>query len=298
MPERPELTKPKICVTDLDGTLMHSAGIISEPNQAALEELRQRGIYRILATGRSLYSLKNVLPHDAPFDYAIFATGAGILDWHTKELIFSHDLDAEEVRKVCDTLEEFEIDYMLDNQVQDIHHMHYRVKAGMTDFWRRVDHYKEVAEELDPSNIDDIMVATQFLAMVAQDREDLYHEIYKRLYPLSAVRTTSPIDYCTMWIEIFAPGVNKGGAVRFMMRKLGVFADDIMVIGNDYNDLDMLSLSPNAYVTANAPQDLRRKYQTVASCDTNGFAEAVGKWLHLIGDEATRKARPVPPNTP
>ncbi|MDD3104255.1 MAG: HAD family hydrolase, partial [Candidatus Cloacimonetes bacterium] len=246
----------------------------------------------------SLYSLKNVLPHDAPLDYAIFATGAGILDWHTKELIFSHDLDAEEVRKVCATLEEFEIDYILDNQVQDTHHMQYRAKTGMTDFWRRVDHYKDFAEELDPNNIDQVMAATQFLAMVAQDREDLYHEIYKRLYPLSAVRTTSPIDYCTMWIEIFAPGVNKGGAVRFMMRKLGASADDIMVIGNDYNDLEMLSISPNAYVTGNAPLDLRRKYQTVPSCDTNGFAEAVRRWLHQQDHEANLKGRPAPPNTP
>jgi Cof subfamily protein (haloacid dehalogenase superfamily) len=260
---------------------MHSAGIISEPNHEALDELHRRGIYRILATGRSLYSLKNVVPHDAPFDYAIFATGAGILDWHSKELIYSHDLDADEVRKVCDTLEEFEVDYMLHNKVPDTHLMHYRAKAGLADFWRRIEHYKSYAEELDLSKMEEIMEATQFLAMVAQDREDIYKEIYKRLYPLSAVRTTSPIDYCTMWIEIFAPGVNKGGAVRFMMRKLGASADDIMVIGNDYNDLDMLKISPNAYVTGNAPQELRRKYETVATCDTNGFAEAVWKWLEL-----------------
>ncbi|MFA7026054.1 MAG: HAD family hydrolase [Candidatus Cloacimonadaceae bacterium] len=279
MPGRPELKRTRICVTDLDGTLMHSAGIISEPNHEALDELHQRGIYRVLATGRSLYSLKNVVPHDAPFDYAIFATGAGILNWHTKELIYSHDLDAEEVKQVCDTLEEFEIDYMLHGKVPDTHLMHYRVKTGMKDFWRRVDHYKDFAEELDLAKLDQIMEATQFLAMVAQDREELYHELHKRIYPLSTVRTTSPIDYCTMWIEIFAPGVNKGGAVRFMMNKLGASADDIMVIGNDYNDLEMLKLSPNAFVTGNAPLELRRKYQTVASCDTNGFAEAVWKWL-------------------
>lgn len=281
MSGRPELKRTRICFTDLDGTLMHSAGIISEPNHEALDELHRRGIYRILATGRSLYSLKNVLPHDAPFDYAIFATGAGILDWHTKELIFSHDLDAEEVKQVCDTLEEFEIDYMLHNKVPDTHLMHYRVKAGIADFWRRVEHYKNYAEELDLSKLEQIMEATQFLAMVAQDREDIYKEVYKKLYPLSAVRTTSPIDFCTMWIEIFAPGVNKGGAVRFMMRKLGASADEIMVIGNDYNDLDMLKISANAYVTGNAPQELRHKYQTVATCDTNGFAEAVWKWLEL-----------------
>ena len=120
---------------------------------------------------------------------------------------------------------------MLHNKVPDTHLMHYRAKAGLADFWRRIEHYKSYAEELDLSKMEEIMEATQFLAMVAQGREDLYKEIYKRLYPLSAVRTTSPIDYRTMWIEIFAPGVNKGGAVRFMMRKLGASADDIMEIG-------------------------------------------------------------------
>lgn len=281
MPEKPKLKQTRICVTDLDGTLMHSAGIISNSNHEALDELHKRGIYRVLATGRSLYSLQSVVPDDAPFDYAIFATGAGILNWQTKELIFSHDLDNEEVRKVCAILEEFEIDYMLHHKVPDTHHLHYRAKAGLADFWRRVKHYKDFAEELDPAGIDQIMAATQFLAMVAQGREDLYQEIYKRLYPLSAVRTTSPIDYRTMWIEIFAPGVNKGGALRFMMQKLGVSEKDIMVIGNDYNDLEMLKASPNAYVTGNAPQELRRDYQTVATCDADGFAEAVWKWLEL-----------------
>lgn len=269
----------KICVTDLDGTLLHSEGGISPPNLKALEELRTRGIYRVLATGRSLYSIHSVLPEDAPFDYAIFATGAGIMDWQTKKLIFSHDLDGAEIRKICTALEGLEIDYMLHDKVPDTHLMQYRIKAGLADFLQRIAHYQDHAKVLDLANIDQVMAATQFLAMIAEDREDLYHEIHKKIYPLSAVRTTSPLDYCTMWIEIFAEGVNKGGAVRFLMHKLGASVDDIMVIGNDYNDLEMLSLSPNAYVTANAPQDLRHRYQTVASCDDHGFAEAVQDWL-------------------
>jgi Cof subfamily protein (haloacid dehalogenase superfamily) len=281
MPGMKALSTRKICVTDLDGTLMHSAGIISSANLQALIELGQRGITRVLATGRSLYSLKNVIPHDSPFDYVIFATGAGILNWHTKELIFSHDLDAEEVKQVCDTLEEFEIDYMLHHKIPDTHLMHYRRKSGLPDFQTRIKQYENYAEELDINRIEEIIEATQFLAMVAQDREDLYHELHRRLHPLSAVRTTSPVDFCTMWIEIFAPGVNKGGAVRFIMHKLNVKPDEIMVIGNDYNDLDMLKLSPHAYVTANALQELRKRYHTVASCDTDGFAAAVRMWLKL-----------------
>jgi hypothetical protein len=279
MPANQPLSPKKLCITDLDGTLLHSAGIISDTNKQALIDLGELGILRVLATGRSLYSLKNVIPHDVPFDYVIFATGAGILNWQTQELIFSHDLDAEAVKEVCDTLEEFEIDYMLQHKIPDTHLIHYRIKSGIPDFKERIKRYEDFAEELDLNHLDEIMEATEFLAMVAQDQEEIYHELHRRLHPYSAVRTTSPVDLCTIWIEIFAPGINKGGALHYIMRKFQARPQEIMVIGNDYNDLEMLKISPHAFVTANAPQELKDKYHTVASCDTNGFAEAVRIWL-------------------
>ena len=88
-----------ICVTDLDGTLLHSERRISEANFAMLHTLGIRNITGIIATGRSLYSLERVLPPDLPLDYVIFSTGAGIMDWQSHRIIHSPNLDTHQIRR-------------------------------------------------------------------------------------------------------------------------------------------------------------------------------------------------------
>jgi len=270
----------QICVSDLDGTLLPHHGTISRENLDCLHKLRERGIINVLATGRSLYSLKRHLSEDAPFDYVIFSTGAGIMDWKSGELIYSKDLQNSDIRKICEILEGGDIDYMLHERIPDSHILRYREKAGLKDFWSRIEHYRDFASVLEDEDISNAGAATQFLAVVAHGREDLYLELCRRLHPINPIRTTSPMDLKSLWIEVFAPGVNKGTSLNYLLKLLGIPAEHCMVVGNDYNDLDMLKLTAAAYVTANAPEDLKAEYHTVAACEEDGFAEAVRHWLH------------------
>jgi hypothetical protein len=52
-----------------------------------------------------------------------------------------------------------------------------------------------------------------------------------------------------------------------------------MAIGNDYNDLAILQHAAHSYVVANAPEELTRRFATVASNNDNGVAQAVSMWL-------------------
>jgi len=93
---------------------------------------------------------------------------------------------------------------------------------------------------------------------------------------MHVIRTTSPLDKQSLWIEVFPHNVNKGAAVTQLAEKLGIPLAQCMVIGNDYNDCDMLNL-PEAlgFVVANAPVELRNKYRCVQSNDADGFSVAV-----------------------
>lgn len=268
-----------ICISDLDGTLLPHNGKISATNLIMLEELAQRGICRVLATGRSLFSMSKVVPIDAPFDYVIFATGAGIMDWKKQELIYSQNLDTKQILRVCEVLEDLKLDYMLHNSIPETHHIQYKSFGTNTDFTNRIDIYREFATELQHSETPSWDGATQFLTIVEHNRKDLYEDLCTRLHPLTAIRTTSPLDFCSIWIEIFAPGVNKGEGIMRLLQIIGMSLRHCMVIGNDYNDLHMLELCPFAYVTANAPQELKDKFEVVASCDKDGFSAAVQHWL-------------------
>ena len=89
------------------------------------------------------------------------------------------------------------------------------------------------------------------------------------------VLTTSPLDHRSRWIEIFPPAASKSLAAEWLRTRHGVDHDEVVAVGNDYNDRDLLEWARHAYVVANAAPSLRARYAVVASNDDEGFAEAM-----------------------
>ena len=52
-----------------------------------------------------------------------------------------------------------------------------------------------------------------------------------------------------------------------------------MAVGNDYNDVDMLSWAGQGFITANSPEELKKQYINVPSNNEDGFTKAVELWL-------------------
>ncbi|HUV06363.1 MAG TPA: HAD hydrolase family protein, partial [Spirochaetia bacterium] len=85
-------------VSDFDGTLRSSSGTIAERDLETLRELGRAGFLRVIATGRTLYSLNKAIDDSLPVDYIVFSSGAGVLDFQKKRIIRKMSLDAEGVR--------------------------------------------------------------------------------------------------------------------------------------------------------------------------------------------------------
>ena len=68
--------------------------------------------------------------------------------------------------------------------------------------------------------------------------------------------------------------------MRWLCRHLGgIEPQQVLLLGNDYNDLDMLQGMPHAYVVANAPAELRHRFRSVPSNAEAGFAQLVRQEL-------------------
>jgi Cof subfamily protein (haloacid dehalogenase superfamily) len=268
-------------VTDLDGTLLSSARIISPNNLATLEQLGQQGIVRVIATGRSLYSFQKVIPRHFPIDYLVFSSGAGIFDWSIQELLLSHHLSAAEIRQGIRLLVEHEFDFMLHQPVPDNHHFWYRHADTPTpDFLRRYDLYKAFASPLEISSFAE-RAACQFLVITCGDASlSKYETLKMQLSSLNVIRTTSPLDNASFWIEIFPRSVSKALASAWLAQRFQIDPATVLAIGNDYNDLDLLQWAGYSFVVGNAPKDLKQAYTPVASNDRDGFSEAVKIWIN------------------
>lgn len=269
-------TKPAgIFVTDFDGTLVRSDGTLAKVDLEALAFLKDRGILRVVATGRSMYSFHRSSGKKLTIEYIVFSCGAGILKAADKQLIYKKSLSSLQVIRAVRVLDQLDLSYMVHREIPANHFFLYRrANSANPDFERRLNLYRQFAEPLD--GIEALGPACQLLSVLPYDGgADIYRQIRQRLPEFSVIRTTSPLDHRSIWIEMFAPGVSKGRTVAWLSEQLGVGPQNVLAVGNDYNDCDLLEWAGKGIVVANAPDDLKQKFPAVASNDDGGVAEAI-----------------------
>jgi hydroxymethylpyrimidine pyrophosphatase-like HAD family hydrolase len=267
---------PALLATDLDGTLLNSQRRASEADVATLHELGGRGIARAVVTGRSLHSTLRILAADFPIDYLVFSSGAGIWDWPHRRLLTSHEIPAEQTIRAAQVLIGQGANFMVHAPVPENHRFWYHeTKPEDTDFVRRRDHDPSLGVPL--ADAAGLGAASQLLAVLPANL-DRYMAIRDALVGLEVIRTTSPMDGRSIWLEVFPKGVSKASGCAWLAESLGLSHEHVFALGNDYNDLHMLEWAHRAAVVANAPLELRRRFPVVASNDENGLTEACRSW--------------------
>ena len=272
--------KLSMLVTDLDGTLLPHGRGFNDRDLRVLKELGQKGIRRVIATGRNLLSVHQALAPDFPVDHVVFSSGAGILDWREQRLIFHAGMDAAKAANVSHVLDQRRWNHMIHRRVPHNHWFWYRgFTREASDFFQRLRRYRGYAR-IRPQAAGGIDVSiSQFVVIIPP--------LERRLLRLRCVlggrcqliRATSPLDQQSMWIEIMPAGVSKATAVIELCRRMGIPLAATVGLGNDYNDLDMLRCVGYAAVTADAPGFMRREFSVVRS----GKKGILGAFLHRIG---------------
>lgn len=266
----------RMLVSDLDGTLLGSEGEISRENLDVLEMLGEQGIIRVIATGRSRYSFFRAVPmQDIPLDYLIFSTGTGIMDLRDGQIIYRKSLKKKEIEEIGAALMLEGVCFAIQDEVPENHRFYYfEGRRIPDDFLRRRAAYRGHEKPLE--SIYHINGASQFLAILDGGIER-FREIESAFRDYTVIRTTSPMDHKTIWMEIFPKNVSKGKAVEWLAWKYRMTHRQVVCLGNDYNDLEMLEYAGQSFVTANAPADMRMDFATLCHCDEDVLPELVNK---------------------
>jgi Cof subfamily protein (haloacid dehalogenase superfamily) len=268
----------KMVVTDLDGTLLNSNREVSSEDFNTLIELGEQGIIRVIATGRSPFSFQRVMPAEFPIDYLVFSSGAGIMDYRTKEILYTKNLPEQIVRTIASQLHEMDVTFKVLAPVPDNHYYVYYQNGELhPDFARRMELYRgfEKPISFDPPNFGE---ACQFLIILPPDPAR-FEELKALFHGVKVIRATSPLDHESIWMEIYHEEVSKGNAVESLCKTHQIKHSEVLGIGNDYNDTDLLGFVGNPFVVANAPSELKALYNEVSSHNESGFSEAVRTML-------------------
>jgi Cof subfamily protein (haloacid dehalogenase superfamily) len=279
------VTSPiRLLALDIDGTLLDPQFKISPENLAALRAAHASGIELLLATGRR-------------HDYALpVAQEIGIPCW----LISSN---GALIRSSAG--ETFYFDRLpVANAARLIRHMDaFRDHAVLT-FDRPgnnalvLERFAELNQSISrwiQANAHSIQYVSPLEEALTEDpiqamycgRVARMEEAQKRLAEADFLAEISILktqydhrDLCIL--DILNRGCSKGHALRRWAEEHGTPRDQIMAIGDNFNDLEMLEFAGVAFVMGNASQELKQSgWRVTASNSENGVARALQEVLGL-----------------
>jgi 5-amino-6-(5-phospho-D-ribitylamino)uracil phosphatase len=288
---------------DLDGTLLDARGNISERNRLAIDNAREHGVRVALVTGRRFRDSRPValeLGLDIPL---ISHNGALTKHAATLQTVSVLPLPLEAAREALRVGRETAADALLSDDYEGLGVLVYDHLRGENTAahkyvsWARRIHGEEEAGNAvrQVSSLEDYLDHEPIhLAFSGTcDEMDQLEEILKSQLgsTVKILGTKYPEQDFTL-LDILNPAASKGAGVAAAASELGVDREEIMAIGDNYNDLEMLLFAGVGVVMANAPLTLREigGLHPTASNREDGVALAIEQFI-LNGPELINKEK-------
>ncbi len=272
----------KLVATDLDGTFLKNDKSISKENLDILHSLGEKGILRVIATGRNLKKTLEVIPPEVPFDYIVFSSGAGVYDHVNDKLLYHQNLSKVVVQELADFLVKNDLNFHLFKPVPENYKCWYhRGSVLCREFESYFDFHQSDSEPLPTEQLIN-SEACQFLVVFPNNLDRflaLKNDIENQFQDIKVVRTSSPLETGYIWMEIFHQSVSKGNGVKFVCDTLQIEHEYTLGIGNDFNDLDLLEFTNYSYIVENGPAEMKDRFLSARSNEESAFAQVVRKHI-------------------
>jgi Cof subfamily protein (haloacid dehalogenase superfamily) len=268
----------KLVATDLDGTFLKNDRSISTENLKALQLLGEKKILRVVATGRNLRKVMEVIPAEVPFDFIVYSSGAGIYNWPDTKHIFHKNISRESSNHLIQFFRSRDYNFYAFDEAPENHRLWFhKGKQDCEEFERYFSFHTSFSEQL-PTNRELKNGLCQFMLIIPENEEKfagLKVEIEAQSPEISVIRSSSPVTKGYIWVEVFHREVSKGRGVGRLCNLLGVHQNETFGIGNDYNDIDLLNFTAQSFLTENAPKEIKDQFVLVPSNENDAFAFAV-----------------------
>lgn len=246
----------KLLAMDIDGTAVCDDYSLGKKSKEAIRLAQQEGHMIVFVTGRRDIDMLTLAEDQWLVDYQILNTGGKILRCADRAVL-SNDLIPPQV---CKRL----ITHCLEQNIQ------LQICNGLTwQVTKMTDETLEYARDLGviPEIITSLeetdwkyglegFMATQDMEAVAAHIDSSVPEVYY---------VNSEPD-C---IDIMRTGVSKWNGIQRLANMLGIDDEDIITVGNYYNDLDMLHHAKVGIAVANAVDAVKEEADFVTESDNN-----------------------------
>jgi Cof subfamily protein (haloacid dehalogenase superfamily) len=264
---------------DIDGTLLDSRGQMPADNRDAIHEAVAAGVHVALVTGRS-FPFARPVAEGLPATITLIVSNGAIeraMDGSTRARRL---LDRDVARSVLDTTRPFRdaaaliFDRDADRQVV-FETMDWE-QPNRKGYWSRNQSLIDRCVPLELALTED-PIQVMFNGGVLQMRS--LAEALDQQARQYAVSLTEYEHRDFSLIDVTSPAATKGRALAWRAEQMGIGPDDVMAIGDNFNDLEMLEFAGTAVVMGNAVEPLRtRGWPVTGNQDDAGLAQAIRRY--------------------
>lgn len=270
---------------DLDGTLLTDKKELRSYTIEILRRAVKQGIEILPVTGRPLCGLPKMVKELVGLRYAITANGARILDLKDGTVLREQLVDtktAEEILEILgkyDTLREIYYDgtgYAKRAELEKIHQ--FFEEGPMAEYVRSTRcPVEDLMEKFHTENRAVDKVQGVFADL--EERKKALEEIES----LTGVTVTKALKYN---IEVNAAGVNKGDALVWLAKRLGIMPKETLAFGDGNNDLALLEKAGTGVAMKNGIEEIKRAADetTEKTNDEEGVAQFIETYVLKKGE--------------
>ena len=274
------ISKPSIrlLATDIDGTLLNPQFQISEGDLAALRRAHAAGMEIVLVTGRR-HTFALPIAQQLGFDLWLISSNGAVTRSLSGETFHRDLMPAEICRQLCEAMIQFRGNTVLtfDKEIKGaivLEHLD-EIGASIRRWLEKNMEFIEFVVPIERALVSD-PVQAMFCGTMA--RMSLALEALKGtglMDKITVLRTEYPVRDLSM-IDVLNRGCSKGHALERWARHRGFHRDEVMAVGDNHNDVEMLEFAGHPVIMGNACEELRaRGWRVTLGNEACGVAAAL-----------------------
>lgn len=272
----------RLLAADIDGTLLNPEFRISDADLAAIRRAHREGTEIVLVTGRR-HAFARPIAELLGFDLWIISSNGAVTRSLGGETFHRDMLPAEACRELCVRMREFRGNLVLTFDKESkgaivLEHMR-ELNVSIQRWLEKNIQFIDFVIPLEASITSD-PVQAMFCGTI-----DRMHRALETLESsglqnsISVSRTEYQLRDLSI-VDILNRGCSKGSALGRWARYRGIVPAEVMAIGDNYNDVEMLAFAGRPFIMGNACEDLRRRgWEVTLPNDQNGVAAAIEQVL-------------------
>jgi hypothetical protein len=274
------ISKPdiRLLATDIDGTLLNPQFQVSEGDLSALRQAHASGIEVVLVTGRR-HTFALPIAQKLGFDLWLISSNGAVTRSLAGETFHRDMMPRETCRRLCGAMREFRGNTVLtfDQETKGaivLEHMD-ELSASIRRWLEKNMEYIEFVVPIENALVSD-PVQAMFCGTGARMADALKAlDAAGMSGAVTVLRTEYPARDLSM-IDVLNAGCSKGHALERWAQHRGYMREQVMAVGDNHNDVEMLEFAGHPVIMGNACAELlARGWRVTRGNDDCGLAAAV-----------------------